>query len=154
MLTVCSATALLCIIGLLTATGTRALLFPLMVLLGGACDGFYTLGLAVMSRSVPRQQLAAGNACFVALCGAGEIAGPLLAGGGTALAGPGGLIGAFAVLLLAYCVVLFRDAGPRLVARHRRMIFLRVIIPLYLVCSSMIFSENRSTSGHARRLRP
>ncbi|HJW78662.1 MAG TPA: MFS transporter [Beijerinckiaceae bacterium] len=115
MLTVCSATALLCIIGLLTATGTRTLLFPLMVLLGGACDGFYTLGLAVMSRSVPRQQLAAGNACFVALCGAGEIAGPLLAGGGTALAGPGGLIGAFAVLLLAYCVVLFRDAGPRLV---------------------------------------
>jgi len=115
MLTVCSAMALLCIIGLLTATGSRALLFPLMVLLGGACDGFYTLGLAVMSRSVPRQQLAAGNACFVALCGAGEIAGPLLAGGGTALAGPGGLIGAFAVLLLAYCVVLFRDAGPRLV---------------------------------------
>ena len=45
----------------------------------------------------------------------GEIAGPLLAGGGTALAGPGGLIGAFAVLFLAYCVVLFRDAGPRLV---------------------------------------
>jgi MFS family permease len=113
MLIVCCAVAFLCVIGILTATATRELLFPLMVLLGGACDGFYTLGLAAMSRTVPQRQLAAGNACFVALCAAGEVMGPLLMGGGTSVAGPGGFVGAFALMLLAYGFFLVRQTGPR-----------------------------------------
>ncbi|HEX8164421.1 MAG TPA: MFS transporter [Beijerinckiaceae bacterium] len=113
MLVVCCAVAFLCVIGILTATASRELLFPLMVLLGGACDGFYTLGLAAMSRAVPQRQLAAGNACFVALCAAGEVAGPLLMGGGTSVAGPGGFVGAFALMLLVYGLFLVRRPGPR-----------------------------------------
>lgn len=119
MLILCSGVAFLCLVAVLAAATTRNMLFPLMLLLGAACDGFYTLGLAAVSRAVPGRQLAAGNACFVALCGAGEVLGPLLAGGGTSIAGPGGFIGAFALLLLAYCLALLRDrvtVQPR--ARH------------------------------------
>jgi MFS family permease len=111
MLIFCSAVAFLCILGILTATATRDLLFLLMVLLGGACDGFYTLGLVAMSRTVPKRQLAAGNACFVALCAAGEVVGPLLMGGGASVAGPGGFVGAFALMLLIYGFFLVRQQG-------------------------------------------
>lgn len=114
MLTLCSGLAFVCVVGILAATTARGLLFPLMLLLGAACDGFYTLGLAAVGRAMPGRQLAAGNACFVALCGAGEVLGPLLASGGTSIAGPGGFIGAFALLLLAYCVALLRDGAPPL----------------------------------------
>lgn len=111
MLILSSAIAFACLVGVLAAAGARIMLFPLMLLLGAACDGFYTLGLAAVSRAVPGRQLAAANACFVALCGIGEVLGPLLAGGGTSIAGPGGFIGAFALLLLAYCVALLRDSA-------------------------------------------
>lgn len=112
MLMLCAALAFVCIVAMLAAPTARIVLFPSMLLLGAACDGFYTLGLAAVGRAMPGRQLAAGNACFVALCGAGEVVGPLLAGGGTSVAGPGGFIGAFALLLLAYCVALLRDAPP------------------------------------------
>jgi MFS family permease len=57
---------------------------PLVVLcvvgLGVVMEGLYTVGLADVGKRAPAAQLGAANAFLVAVCGAGEIIGPLVTG--------------------------------------------------------------------------
>jgi MFS family permease len=113
VLALCAAAGFLSIVGILSSPADRGIILPLMIVLGGACEGFYTLGLAAMSGAMPRSHLAAGNACFVGLCGAGEVAGPLVAGAGSGIAGPGGFMGIFALVLVAYLAALMLRVDRR-----------------------------------------
>jgi MFS family permease len=111
ILILCSAAALVCIVAIVRAPADRHVVLPLMLVLGGACEGFYTLGLAAMGRTVPRANLAAANACFIGLCGTGEVLGPLVAVSGGSIAGPSGFIGVFALALLLYLGALLLRVG-------------------------------------------
>lgn len=116
-----SLTGALCLAGLFSVSGAPQLF--LMFLLGGCCDTFYILGLAMLGRSVDSRQLAAGNACFVATCGLGEILGPVLGGLAAFSAGPKGVFLAFACPLLVFVVLLMlrsdRQAGGEQICRKR-----------------------------------
>jgi hypothetical protein len=43
-------------------------------------EGLYTVGLADIGKRAPAAQLSAANAFLVAVCGAGEIVGPVVTG--------------------------------------------------------------------------
>jgi hypothetical protein len=92
----------LSLVAVINVAGDLRALCACVFLLGGLCDAFYTVGLAALANRVPKAQLAAATGCFVGFCGAGEIAGPLVAGVGLDMAGAGALILPFAVLMSAY----------------------------------------------------
>jgi MFS family permease len=59
---------------------TTALVILYVIGLGVVMEGLYTVGLADVGRRVPAAHLSAANAYLVAVCGAGEILGPLVTG--------------------------------------------------------------------------
>jgi hypothetical protein len=88
----------------LTAPDT-ATVYLAVFALGGLADGLYTIGLADMTKRVPDDYLAAGNSCFVAVCGLGEILGPSMSGAGLQFAGQQGLSLVSAVAMLTLLAV-------------------------------------------------
>jgi MFS family permease len=60
--------------------GTPLLVVVYVIGLGVVMEGLYTVGLADVGKRAPASQLGAANAFLVAVCGAGEIVGPLVTG--------------------------------------------------------------------------
>jgi MFS family permease len=79
-------------------------------LLGGLMEGFYTVGLADVGKRAPAIDLSMANACFVTMCGAGEVVGPVLAGIGIQQNSSHGLILMMteAILVFAIVIVFYR----------------------------------------------
>ena len=102
LLVLATLASIACLAVLIVARPALPAMAGLAFLLGGACDVFYTVGLADMSRRVAKSRLADGNACFVLLCGAGELFGPLVAGWSLEALGPAGFLAAFIGILAVY----------------------------------------------------
>jgi MFS family permease len=62
------------------AWGFPALVILCVVGLGVVMEGLYTVGLADIGKRAPATQLSGANAFLVAVCGAGEIVGPVVTG--------------------------------------------------------------------------
>ena len=71
-------------------TDSKPVTFMLALLSGGLVEGLYTIGLVYLGRRFAGPGLAAANACFVSMCGIGEVAGPLAVGAGMDGLGPQG----------------------------------------------------------------
>jgi MFS family permease len=102
LLVLATLVAIACLAVLFVTRPALPAMAGLAFLLGGVCDVFYTVGLADMSRRVAKAELADGNACFVLLCGAGELFGPLVAGWSLETLGPAGFLAAFIGVLAVY----------------------------------------------------
>lgn len=63
--------------------------------LGGVCDVFYCAGIARLSLKIDPGELASANSIYVAICGCGEITGPVLGGFALAQLGASGFIAMF-----------------------------------------------------------
>lgn len=105
--------AVAAVIAISAAIGVPGLRLILAFLLGGIIDVFYTVGLVAIANGLPRRQLVIGNACFVSLCGAGEVAGPVFTGELITWYGPQACFGALAMLLAIYwfCAALSHEAA-------------------------------------------
>jgi MFS family permease len=73
-------TAIVLLVTLPHIWATTALVILYVIGLGVVMEGLYTVGLADVGRRVPAAHLSAANAYLVAVCGAGEIVGPLVTG--------------------------------------------------------------------------
>jgi hypothetical protein len=93
-----------------SAPGARA---ASVFFLGGLVDVLYTVGLLSLAAHMPRGQMAAANACFVSLCGVGEVAGPLVTGPGLERWGlAGGLTPVLYLLVIFWLVSAWLSARP------------------------------------------
>jgi MFS family permease len=110
--------AIAVIMALSMTIGVPGFRLVLAFILGGIIDVFYTVGLVAIANRLPRQQLAVGNACFVSLCGAGEVAGPIVTGELISWFGPQACFGVLAMLLAVYwfCSALSRETAGIAVA--------------------------------------
>jgi MFS family permease len=90
------------VIALSLAISVPGLRLILAFVLGGIIDVFYTVGLIAIANRLPNRQLIIGNACFVSLCGVGEVAGPMFSGQFMSWFGPSALFGVVALLLSLY----------------------------------------------------
>jgi MFS family permease len=70
--------------------------------LGGVFEGLYTVGLISISRDRRAQNLSSLNACFIAVCSLGEVAGPVASGISMEYFGPHGLVVALLIVFAAY----------------------------------------------------
>ncbi|MCO1575058.1 MFS transporter [Crossiella sp. SN42] len=109
----CGAVVLLLALGLPLLMPHPVLLWPALVLLGGAAGGVYTLGLVRIGERFRGADLVTANACATTLWGLGSLAGPPLGGLAVELLRPDGLM-----LALAAVTVLFLLSGRFSVARH------------------------------------
>jgi len=94
--------AIAAIIILSMAISLPGLRLVLAFVLGGIVDVFYTVGLVAIASRLPKQQLVIGNACFVSLCGVGEVAGPVFSGQIMTSFGSSAFFGVVALLLALY----------------------------------------------------
>lgn len=120
---VLAASALLLLLPFAWEISLLALL--MLFLLGAMIEGFYTIGLADIAKRVPLGGLAAANAVFVAICGLGEVVGPLLAGAGLEQQNAQGFVLAPIVLMVA----LTAFALDQRVAPRKRMCRIGVVVP-------------------------
>ncbi|WHT21441.1 MFS transporter [Crossiella sp. CA-258035] len=109
----CGAVVLVLALGLPLLMPHPVLLWPALVLLGGAAGGVYTLGLVRIGERFRGADLVTANACATTLWGLGSLAGPPLGGLAVELLRPDGLM-----LALAAVTVLFLLSGRFSVARH------------------------------------
>ena len=86
------------------AVDVAAIRIPMVFVLGGMLDILYTVGLISLAATVPRQHMAAANACFVSFCGLGEVGGPLVTGPTLQFGGFDGGIIMILYLLVAYWI--------------------------------------------------
>ncbi|MBL8669925.1 MAG: MFS transporter [Alphaproteobacteria bacterium] len=98
---------------LLAASVGTWLVWPAIVLLGGATYAFYTVGLTLLGRRFPATQMAGANTAFVIAYTAGGVAGPTAAGWAMETAGPHGLLWTVALASAAL-------GGGAMVARLQR----------------------------------
>ncbi|MBP2473588.1 MFS family permease [Crossiella equi] len=87
------------------------LLWPSLVVLGGAAGGVYTLALVLVGERFRGGDLVTANACAATLWGLGSLAGPPLGGMAVQLVRPDGLM-----LSLAAVAMLFLAAGATVTA--------------------------------------
>jgi MFS family permease len=73
-------TAVMLLVTLPHVWGVPALVILCVVGLGVVMEGLYTVGLADVGKRAPTAQLSTANAFLVAVCGAGEIVGPVVTG--------------------------------------------------------------------------
>ncbi len=97
------------------AFSAGAVLWPLLVVVGGTAGGFYTLGLVLVGRRFEGGQLATASAGFILSYTAGMSVGPPVAGSAMDALGPSGLIGVWGIAMAAFTVgvlaYLFRPAA-------------------------------------------
>ena len=122
----CALITVLLLLILPSCAGTKLGLCVSLFILGGMIDVFYTVGLAALSSEVPSRHLAAANGGVVALCGAGEIFGPVAAGSGLELGGTPALVFIFATAMAAYYLAM---RGPTLFSHLRRSLDI-TLVPL------------------------
>lgn len=73
---------------------------PMAFILGGLIDVIYTIGLVNLAIDLPRRSLAGANACFVSVCGLGEVMGPTVTGPSLQSFGVGGGTGVVLFMLV------------------------------------------------------
>lgn len=100
-----------CLASLPLAAGNPVLLAVLIFAVGGLSDVFYVSGLSLLGAVLPKDRLAAGNGCFVAFCGTGEIAGPLFAGPALQFGGTTAFVHTFVLLLIGFFVLSVRRSS-------------------------------------------
>ncbi|GAA2798502.1 MFS transporter [Crossiella cryophila] len=109
----CGVVVLLLALGLPVLMAHPVLLWPALVLLGGAAGGVYTLGLVRIGEGFRGADLVTANACATTVWGLGSLAGPPLGGLAVELLRPDGLM-----LALAAVTGLFLLSGRISVPRH------------------------------------
>lgn len=87
---------------------------------GGLVDLIYTVGLITLASTVPRYYLASANACFVSLCGLGEVFGPMVTGSSLSLFGLAGGVGVILFLLAGYWIYAALQSLAGMDARNMR----------------------------------
>ena len=90
------------VIGTMVAADITIVRLTMAFVMGGMVDVIYTIGLISMATQLPRNRLAAGNACFVSLCGIGEVTGPAVTGPALDNLGLAGGAGVVLLLLAAF----------------------------------------------------
>ncbi len=95
------------------ALGNDVLLAMLVFGVGGVVLGFYTVGLALLGQRFRAADLAVANATFIMLYEAGTFLGPGIAGAAMDVWQPNGLVGAVAVISLAFAALAFARTGER-----------------------------------------
>lgn len=101
--------AVLCLVGLALwplVMADRSLAWPLLVVLGGALGGFYTLSITLLGARFRGTDLAVANTAFVMMYQLGAIGGPALAGIAMSGLGAQGL-----PLVMALAIALFLGFG-------------------------------------------
>ena len=86
-------------------TDTPALLWPVLLIWGGAAGGLYAVAMTVLGRRYSGTDLVAGAAAFTMLYGIGNLAGPALGGAAMDLWGPIGLPIVLTAVCLAFVVL-------------------------------------------------
>lgn len=88
----CGVVFLVCPLALPAVIDGSPLLWPLLVIWGGAAIGIYTLALTILGDRFPPAALAGANAAVVAVYETGSVTGPIIGGAGMDAAGPEGLM--------------------------------------------------------------
>lgn len=86
----------------------KSVAFLVALLVGGLLEGIYTVGLICLARRYSGQGLCVANACFVSMCGLGEVAGPVAIGTGMEQLGAQGFVIVLAALLWLYTFAINR----------------------------------------------
>lgn len=93
----CTAVAIACTAIFPFVIDTAVLVWPLLLIWGGAVLGFYTLGLVLLGQRFPAHEISAANAAFIVAYELGSLSGPVVGGLAMDLWNPHGLL--VAVLL-------------------------------------------------------
>lgn len=88
--------------------------FTVTFLFGGLLEGLYTVSLICLTKYYRGIGISAANGCFVAMCGLGELLGPLTTGTSMNYLGPSGFVVGLTTTLAIYCILLV--AGTKSVA--------------------------------------
>jgi MFS family permease len=106
----------LCLLALLPIViGNKPVAYLVAAGLGAIFEGLYTVALINISRDRRTQSLSSLNACFIAVCSLGEVAGPVASGVSMEYFGPHGLVVALLVVFAVYALGMMN----RLRARER-----------------------------------
>ena len=87
---------------------SQAVLWPLLLLWGGASMGVYTVSLSILGNAFEPAALPGANAAFVMVYEAGSLAGPVWCGASMDLFGPPGLLWALALPAAAFFLIPLR----------------------------------------------
>lgn len=107
LLGVCGVLILVGSLALPWAVQLPALLWPTLLLLGGAGGGSYTVALILVGQRFRGQELVSANATFGIIWGVGNLSGPLLGGTGMALLNPDGMAYALALAAAVFLGVFY-----------------------------------------------
>lgn len=80
--------------------------FGVTFLFGGLLEGLYTVSLICLTKYYRGIGISSANGCFVAMCGLGELLGPLETGTSMNYFGPGGFVVGLTTTLAIYCIIL------------------------------------------------
>ena len=80
--------------------------FAVSFLFGGLLEGLYTVSLICLTKYYRGMGISSANGCFVAMCGLGELLGPLETGTSMNYFGPGGFVVGLTTTLAIYCILL------------------------------------------------
>jgi hypothetical protein len=85
--------------------------FTVTFFFGGLLEGLYTVSLICLTKYYRGIGISSANGCFVAMCGFGELLGPLATGSSMNYFGPSGFVVGLTTTLAIYCILLV--AGTR-----------------------------------------
>ncbi len=109
----------LCLLALLPIViGNKPGAYLVAAGLGAIFEGLYTVSLINISRDRRTQSLSSLNACFIAVCSLGEVAGPVASGVSMEYFGPHGLVVALLVVFAVYALGMMN----RLRAKERYLV--------------------------------
>jgi len=80
--------------------------FAVSFFFGGLLEGLYTVSLICLTKYYRGIGISSANGCFVAMCGLGELLGPLETGTSMNYFGPGGFVVGLTTTLAIYCILL------------------------------------------------
>lgn len=80
--------------------------FAVSFFFGGLLEGLYTVSLICLTKYYRGIGISSANGCFVAMCGLGELLGPLETGTSMNYFGPGGFVVGLTITLAIYCILL------------------------------------------------
>lgn len=109
----CGVVILLCALLLPWAVRVPILLWPLLLVLGGAGGGSYTVALILVGQRFRGEALVNANAAFGLLWGLGGLCGPLLGGMAMGILDPDGLAYALALAAVGFLWVFHRRRATR-----------------------------------------
>jgi MFS family permease len=80
--------------------------FTVTFFFGGLLEGLYTVSLICLTKYYRGIGISSANGCFVAMCGFGELLGPLATGSSMNYFGAGGFVVGLTITLAIYCILL------------------------------------------------